>query len=202
MNKYYILLFFIYIENIFCQNLVSCLNNCSISNCGIIDISTNICYGCLDKSKCNGCSTTYLYNNTCMNICPQGLTSREDVFGWHCIGELLNSTVSENNPITKTNTIITKYLTYTPTCEFLNNNKINIDSSNSIFDTKMIVIIVENSVFVILIIIIAIIKICGCINKNKNKENIYEKRLNMKENDIRNLKNEIYELKTTKKNDE
>lgn len=198
MNIYYIILIFIYSEKIYCSNLVSCLNNCTISNCGTIDISTNICYGCLDKSQCNGCATTYLYNNICMSTCPQGLNSHFDVFGWKCLDNA-NNTTSTN---LEKNTTITKYITstYTVTPTNIDSNKLSIETEDNIFDSKMIVIIVENSIFIILIIIVIIIKVCGCINKNKNKDDIYEKRFNMKENEIRTLKNEIYELKNMKDN--
>lgn len=69
----------------------------------------------------------------------------------------------------------------------------NLSEDKNIFDEKMIFIITENSIIFIIIIIIVVLKLCGCINKNKNKLDIYEKRINMLENQNRELKSQKYD---------
>lgn len=108
-------------------------------------------------------------------------------------GSVYNNTNSINPITTSTHINI-------PTNTITNN--LNNENNKNIFDTKMIIIIVENSFIVIIIVIIIILKLCGCINKNKNKLDIYEKKINILENKNRELKSRNYEYELKERNND
>jgi proprotein convertase subtilisin/kexin type 5 len=51
----------------------TCVSNCSqyhyLSNGSCLDCSTN-CVQCLNSTVCQSCVSSYLYNSSCLQICP------------------------------------------------------------------------------------------------------------------------------------